>query len=525
MNKSAQKFLIEKGYDKSYPLWKLGIKAYFCLDNNNIAELCGIMKKGGNLNHNSKIDLKLFSNKCGIYEIKDILADFYLLYQTEKNYKLMYTNYKFNSRIFLKKDMDTIFLICMQPMENTKYNKLCIYQNNDLIFEDFYISKLMYIGELKISYSKYQKDSNNLEVKKLDISSKKITDTKFAKLEQIEKPKYYTYDHLFDNAEYVKFYFSYSETKNFYVLFDYVKKNADAMYIIENDFDFDNTINYEALFKRDKKEAIEYCFYLTYFKEEQNFNLLNYPLYTIMDYLYKTDEEKKLIIQANPNFEAIFKTIQLIKQKLKIENNDELRKHLLDKYGPFNLVKYDQKKYSYLNIINIPIKNGYYSTYFRNKYDNIVNKQYEQLILNNKVNTKWKSERTLFMLIKNTFSDAIYQYRTSWLKKQSLDIFIPSLNVAFEYQGLQHYEAVDYFGGVASLLTSKERDKRKFELCKKNNIKLIYWNYDEDITFVVLKEKLNNIGISIENCYLESPTQEFDINYYNDLEIIKEIRW
>lgn len=42
---------------------------------------------------------------------------------------------------------------------------------------------------------------------------------------------------------------------------------------------------------------------------------------------------------------------------------------------------------------------------------------------------------------------------------------------------------------------NKLRDKKKKKLCDENNVKIIYWNYDEPITTVVLKKKLkeNNV--------------------------------
>ena len=50
-----------------------------------------------------------------------------------------------------------------------------------------------------------------------------------------------------------------------------------------------------------------------------------------------------------------------------------------------------------------------------------------------------------------------------------------------EYQGLQHYEPVSYFGGEKKFLENKRRDKMKEDYCKNNGINLIiigYWDYD-----------------------------------------------
>lgn len=99
----------------------------------------------------------------------------------------------------------------------------------------------------------------------------------------------------------------------------------------------------------------------------------------------------------------------------------------------------------------------------------------------------------LFKIVKKEYSNAIYQYRPKWLNSQSLDIFIPNLNIGIEYQGKQHYEPVTFFGGDEGYKKTVERDKRKEVLYKKNNINLIKWKYDEVINVQKLREKIKNL--------------------------------
>ncbi len=56
-----------------------------------------------------------------------------------------------------------------------------------------------------------------------------------------------------------------------------------------------------------------------------------------------------------------------------------------------------------------------------------------------------------------------------------------------EYQGIQHFIAVDFFGGEPALKQTQKRDKIKKKYCKKNNIKLLVINYKEN-----LEEKLSS---------------------------------
>ena len=100
-----------------------------------------------------------------------------------------------------------------------------------------------------------------------------------------------------------------------------------------------------------------------------------------------------------------------------------------------------------------------------------------------------------FTLIKKKYVDALFQYCPKWLEPQNLDIYIPSLNLGIEYQGIQHYESVDFFGGEKALIHRKELDQRKRILCEKNGIKLLEWPYTDEITNKMLKYKLSEYNI------------------------------
>ena len=69
-------------------------------------------------------------------------------------------------------------------------------------------------------------------------------------------------------------------------------------------------------------------------------------------------------------------------------------------------------------------------------------------------------------------------------------MFIPAINTGIEYQGKQHYEAVDYFGGDEKLAENAIRDKTKSDLCKQNHVILHYWPYTKKVTFSAVREYL-----------------------------------
>jgi Zn finger protein HypA/HybF involved in hydrogenase expression len=68
------------------------------------------------------------------------------------------------------------------------------------------------------------------------------------------------------------------------------------------------------------------------------------------------------------------------------------------------------------------------------------------------------------------------------------DFFIPEKNLCIEYDGIQHFQPVNYFGGKEAFKTQQIRDKIKNEYCFKNNIKLIRISYiEKDIENILNK--------------------------------------
>ena len=94
------------------------------------------------------------------------------------------------------------------------------------------------------------------------------------------------------------------------------------------------------------------------------------------------------------------------------------------------------------------------------------------------IKPKWKHELSLFHAVREIYPDTLYQYRPEWLGRQSLDLYIPSLQAAIEFQGVQHYIPVEFFGGEEALAQRKELDRQKRRLCEENEVRLFEWPYD-----------------------------------------------
>ena len=94
----------------------------------------------------------------------------------------------------------------------------------------------------------------------------------------------------------------------------------------------------------------------------------------------------------------------------------------------------------------------------------------------------WKMEKEIEEALKARQIEYIDQCRNNtlpWLTyKQSLtfDFYIPSLNVAIECQGRQHFEPVVEFGGEDGFRKTRERDEKKLSLSKEHGVKLLYYD-------------------------------------------------
>ena len=72
------------------------------------------------------------------------------------------------------------------------------------------------------------------------------------------------------------------------------------------------------------------------------------------------------------------------------------------------------------------------------------------------------AEQAFYYYIKKLYPDAINRFKADFLENMELDIYIPSIKLAIEYDG-EAWHKKDKI----------EREKKKYDLCKTNSIKLI----------------------------------------------------
>lgn len=111
-------------------------------------------------------------------------------------------------------------------------------------------------------------------------------------------------------------------------------------------------------------------------------------------------------------------------------------------------------------------------------------------------------EQTIFYYVHKFFPDAISCYRPKWMNGKEIDVYIPSLNVGIEYDGMLYHKTL-------------ERDLAKAAICKENNVRLFRFREvgcpimtGQDIFLIKpsnrtellqnITEMLNELGISAD---------------------------
>lgn len=88
----------------------------------------------------------------------------------------------------------------------------------------------------------------------------------------------------------------------------------------------------------------------------------------------------------------------------------------------------------------------------------------------------------------------------SWLKNiraQEIDIWVPDLKLAIEYDGKQHFEPIDFFGGTEDFNRRQELDRNKDKLIMQHSEDIKYFirfSYKDKITDDFVKKALKKIG-------------------------------
>jgi len=94
----------------------------------------------------------------------------------------------------------------------------------------------------------------------------------------------------------------------------------------------------------------------------------------------------------------------------------------------------------------------------------------------------YRSEELCREIIEDNLLEKFPKKRPDWLHGLELDGYNEELNIAFEYNGIQHYEYNEHFhkGDLANLETQKARDRDKYRLCREHKVNLVIIPYQYD---------------------------------------------
>lgn len=72
-----------------------------------------------------------------------------------------------------------------------------------------------------------------------------------------------------------------------------------------------------------------------------------------------------------------------------------------------------------------------------------------------------------------------------------IDIYLPRLQIGFEYDGQQHFEYNEHFhGNRENFIKARRRDNSKDDMCEKKEITLIRVAYNEDMNRELVVSKI-----------------------------------
>lgn len=107
-------------------------------------------------------------------------------------------------------------------------------------------------------------------------------------------------------------------------------------------------------------------------------------------------------------------------------------------------------------------------------------------------------ELSIRTYLKNHNIDFVHQKKFANLRGEggkplSYDFYLPNQNLLIEFQGKQHKEPVEIFGGETNFKRVQTHDARKRQYAKDNNIRLLeIWYYDYLKISEILSNTLNN---------------------------------
>lgn len=258
---------------------------------------------------------------------------------------------------------------------------------------------------------------------------------------------------------------------------------------IDNLFEEDGSFNYRIWISRKApQEIIQFVCVLICQSEDIYPMIFGVPIHEVAEHIYQcaNNHQRKNTPYKIDSISAQ-NIVDYIKKKCNIATNEQVMTLLVERYTAYSVAPKSNKYWIYRRGIGLECDKLPFPA---SKVIECSQKQVEEY-----PQIKWKSEYELYKLVLSYYEDATFHYSTSWLGDQHLDIFVPSISLGIEYQGKQHYESVDFFGGAHEFENRKALDEQKRKIAKENDIILMEWHYIIPITAINFVVLLNGCGI------------------------------
>lgn len=382
-----------------------------------------------------------------------------------------------------------------------KYHDMTVFSSMDELLEEHPSWKEGY-EEIREEYEKNEYDRFLIQLSLNDLSyrfeTKKLI-TKYGTFRQNPYVKRFMdqFSHL-DTDHDACFIFPESFVSQFFVIME-VCKRAKEFHPVRNLFSDEEKVHYLAVFDKQNMDDVLLMFHLLYTNTTEDL----YGGYSLYDYSlvwYQTHLNEENIVLRSPYLPDPVAAFQgglpYCFNPLKTVQVRQNIAHILQSGYFLNELEFflcltkeimPVFQWWYKDLFLYEEKDGYHTDWRLER-----TKIRTQLTADGVIHPKWKHELTLFNAVRKRYPDTLYQYRPGWLGLQSLDIYIPSIKTAIEYQGIQHYRPVDFFGGEEALGLRNELDLKKKKLCIENDVRLIEWSYALDPTDANIRKALED---------------------------------
>jgi hypothetical protein len=232
---------------------------------------------------------------------------------------------------------------------------------------------------------------------------------------------------------------------------------------------------------------------LKFLEKARNLHGYKYEYLDLLDKI-KTSDTIKVKFDGVVYYQKVIKHLsgrcpeKVIYKKTTEEYISECKKVWGDKYD-YSITKYEGA----LNNIKVIYNGVVYEQRAKSHLEGLSPefRKTEDSILNDKINESELIGEDLIKeyLVDNSI-DFLYRKKVGDIY---FDFYLPKYRTAIEFDGKQHYEPMEYFGGLESYNRLKINDKIKSDYCEDNYIELIRIRYDQlDRVFDILKESLKN---------------------------------